>query len=428
MLEAIGALGVQPADAGLRAAGDVAAQVHRLRTQLLPVPAPGREARVREPGARIRQSDDAFPKRLAGLAAMLAAGLPLRCVALTRSGRVRHALRPGPALAAGLQLTADSLLAFQRDLEARGLADRVLVHVWSEFGRRAEENGSSGTDHGAAGVGFLLGTRVKGTMIGEFPGLKTGLDDDGNVKATADFRGVYASLLEQWLGADAAAVHPGRRLVRAVRRCSRDRAPPPPPARVQVVAQEFRYVALAPDDQEPAGRSSSSATAARTSHDLRMRRVGGTRVYAWPNVPRRRGRRQDVQAPAGHVRALVQRREPSHARHAGTARREETLGLVEKRLEARERRAGRARDRLGHENCGPERRYLGLRGQQVDANAGDAQRADLVGDRRSALLIESCERLEQPVELVLAHSHRPTADRDLRAGYCGGAHHAQRIR
>jgi uncharacterized protein (DUF1501 family) len=45
-------------------------------------------------------------------------------------------------------------------------------------------------------------------MIGEFPGLKTGLDEDGNVRATADFRGVYASLLEQWLGADAAAVLP----------------------------------------------------------------------------------------------------------------------------------------------------------------------------------------------------------------------------
>ena len=53
----------------------------------------------------------------------------------------------------GLQLTAASLLSFQRDLEARGLADRVLVHVWTEFGRRAKENGSGGTDHGAAGTG-----------------------------------------------------------------------------------------------------------------------------------------------------------------------------------------------------------------------------------------------------------------------------------
>jgi uncharacterized protein (DUF1501 family) len=84
----------------------------------------------------------------------------------------------------------------------------VLVHVWSEFGRRAEENGSAGTDHGAAGVGFLIGTRAKGTMVGEFPGLKNGLDDDGNVSATSDFRGVYSALLEQWLGTDAGAVIP----------------------------------------------------------------------------------------------------------------------------------------------------------------------------------------------------------------------------
>jgi uncharacterized protein (DUF1501 family) len=111
-------------------------------------------------------------------------------------------------LANGLKLTADSLLAFQRDLEARGLADRVLVHVWSEFGRRAEENGSAGTDHGAAGIGFVVGTRAKAKMIGEFPGLKSGLDDHGNVKATSDFRGVYGALLEQWLGADADAIIP----------------------------------------------------------------------------------------------------------------------------------------------------------------------------------------------------------------------------
>jgi uncharacterized protein (DUF1501 family) len=208
MLAAIGALGVQPADAGLRAAGGVAAQVDRLRTQLLPFQGqdgkPGYTSPVGYP-----KSDDAFPRRLAGLAAMLGAGLPLRCVALSAPGQYDTHSDQAASLASGLQLTTDSLLAFQRDLEARGLADRVLVHVWSEFGRRAEENGSGGTDHGAAGVGFLVGTRAKGTMIGEFPGLKTGLDEEGNVKATSDFRAVYAGVLEQWLGMDAAAVLPG---------------------------------------------------------------------------------------------------------------------------------------------------------------------------------------------------------------------------
>ncbi len=107
----------------------------------------------------------------------------------------------------GLKLTADSLLAFQRDLEARGLADRVLVHVWSEFGRRVKENGSLGTDHGAAGTGFLIGSRVRGLMIGEFPGLDR-LDDQGNLRSTADFRGVYSAICEQWLDTDAARVIP----------------------------------------------------------------------------------------------------------------------------------------------------------------------------------------------------------------------------
>ena len=98
-----------------------------------------------------------------------------------------------------------ALLAFQRDLEARGLADRVVVHVWSEFGRRAKENGSNGTDHGAAGAGFLIGSRVNGTMIGEFPGLAK-LDEYGNLRATSDFRGLYSSLAADWFGVDPAAV------------------------------------------------------------------------------------------------------------------------------------------------------------------------------------------------------------------------------
>jgi uncharacterized protein (DUF1501 family) len=156
-------------------------------------------------------SNDPFPDKLAGLAAMIGSGLPLNVVAISAPGEYdTHSDEPG-ALSQGLQLTSDSLLAFQRDLEARGIADRVIVHVWSEFGRRAMQNGSNGTDHGAAGVGFLIGTKVTGTMVGEFPGLAsgTGLDQDGNLIETADFRGVYSALLEQWLGVDAGKVIPG---------------------------------------------------------------------------------------------------------------------------------------------------------------------------------------------------------------------------
>ena len=209
MLEAIGTLGGLPThgDAALAQATAAARQSARLREQLLPFTPkddrPGFTSPVAYP-----KSEDEFPRRLAGLAAMLGAGLPLRVVALTAPGMYdTHDDQP-QELADGLKLTADSLLAFQRDLEARGLADRVVVHVWSEFGRRAKENGSNGTDHGAAGTGFLIGSRVNGTMVGEFPGLAK-LDEDGNLRATSDFRGVYSALLEQWLGADAEAIVPG---------------------------------------------------------------------------------------------------------------------------------------------------------------------------------------------------------------------------
>ena len=207
MLDAIGALGAHrghdPALAGARA---VTYQSHRLRQQLAPFN--GNEITSPVPYPK---SESGFPDQMAGLAALLAAGLPLHCVALSAYGMYDTHSEQADTLSEGLKLTSDTLLAFQRDLEARGLANRVLTLVWSEFGRRAEENGSAGTDHGAAGIGLLMGTRVRGTMIGEFPGLRNGLDDDGNLKATIDFRSVYSSVLEQWLGADADGIIPHAR-------------------------------------------------------------------------------------------------------------------------------------------------------------------------------------------------------------------------
>ena len=110
---------------------------------------------------------------------MIAAGLPLHCVALTTDVQFdTHSSQP-TTFDTGVQLVRDSLAAFQADLEARGVDNRVLVHVWSEFGRRAEENTSDGTDHGAAGTSLLIGSRVNGGMIGEFPPLNQ-LDVNGN--------------------------------------------------------------------------------------------------------------------------------------------------------------------------------------------------------------------------------------------------------
>ena len=204
MLEAIGMLGNSGAhDAASRTAAKVAGQSATLRRQLQPF-----GGKKLTPAVPYPSGNDQFPHSLQGLAAMIAAGLPLRCVALEATGEYDTHAGQASELTPALTTTAASLYAFQRDLEARGIADRVLTLVWTEFGRRAEENGSGGTDHGAAGTGFLIGTRVAGTQVGEYPGLATGLDRDGNLKATSDFRGVYAALLEQWLKFDAERVLP----------------------------------------------------------------------------------------------------------------------------------------------------------------------------------------------------------------------------
>ncbi len=90
-----------------------------------------------------------------------------------------------------------SLTAFLDDLEKSGEADRVLVLVFSEFGRRLNENGSAGTDHGTAAPVFLLGRPVKPGLHGPYPDL-TQLDD-GDPRHAIDFRRIYATLLDRWL-------------------------------------------------------------------------------------------------------------------------------------------------------------------------------------------------------------------------------------
>src|SRR5206468_250788 len=159
-LASLGAAGAAAADPALRLAGSVAVQADTLRRQLDPFAQADGSFGTKVPYPK---SSDDFPARLQGLAALIAASLPLRCVALEAPGEYDTHADQAKSLADGLKLTADSLVAFQRDIEARGVADRVLMLVWTEFGRRAEENGNAGTDHGAAGVGFVVGARAAGT-------------------------------------------------------------------------------------------------------------------------------------------------------------------------------------------------------------------------------------------------------------------------
>ncbi|HUQ41202.1 MAG TPA: DUF1501 domain-containing protein [Candidatus Limnocylindrales bacterium] len=97
-----------------------------------------------------------------------------------------------------------AIAAFHADLTAYGMADRVLVATWSEFGRRAQETGNAGTDHGTAAPMFLIGDTVKGGLYGETPNLNVGRD--GNLKYSVDFRQVYQEILESHMKVDAAEV------------------------------------------------------------------------------------------------------------------------------------------------------------------------------------------------------------------------------
>ena len=99
---------------------------------------------------------------------------------------------------------ANAVRAFYDDLVAHGVDDRVMIMTTSEFGRRVAENGSGGTDHGSAEPWFLAGTPVKAGVYGRRPSL-TDLDN-GNFKYTTDFRSIYATLLDDWLKGDVAAI------------------------------------------------------------------------------------------------------------------------------------------------------------------------------------------------------------------------------
>jgi uncharacterized protein (DUF1501 family) len=158
-------------------------------------------------GPVVYPEDNELASRLKSLAGMLTLPLGIRVAAVSADGDFdTHDSQPGE-LARGLADVSTALDAFQADLEARGIADRVLTFVWSEFGRRVEQNESNGTDHGAGGLAWVQGTRVRSGILSDYPDIRR-LDQQGNLSVTVDFRRVYSSLLEQWLGTDANAVIP----------------------------------------------------------------------------------------------------------------------------------------------------------------------------------------------------------------------------
>ena len=103
---------------------------------------------------------------------------------------------------------SDAIKAFYDDLGAHGNDNRVLTMTFSEFGRRTAENASRGTDHGEASPLFLIGGGVKGGMYGAYPDLSD--TNMGNLKFDTDFRSVYATVLERWLGRPSAPILQGQ--------------------------------------------------------------------------------------------------------------------------------------------------------------------------------------------------------------------------
>ena len=150
-----------------------------------------RKSKVRAgyPGQPIGQS-------LQLVARMIEGGLPTRVFYVSHGGFDTHNGQAN-AHAARLKQLDEALAAFMKDIKAQGAQDRVLVMTFSEFGRRVQQNASGGTDHGTAAPLFVLGSKVKGGILGEQPSL-TDLDK-GDLKFKTDFRSVYASVLDDWM-------------------------------------------------------------------------------------------------------------------------------------------------------------------------------------------------------------------------------------
>ena len=108
-----------------------------------------------------------------------------------------------------LTYVSDGIAGFMQDMKRIGRDKDVTLMVYSEFGRRPAENTSLGTDHGTANHVYLIGQPVKGGHYGQAPDF-TRLNAEGNVSPTVDFRRVYATVMQQWMGADSAALLNGK--------------------------------------------------------------------------------------------------------------------------------------------------------------------------------------------------------------------------
>ena len=144
-------------------------------------------------------SDNDVTLDLKKVAAMIAADMPARIYYVSMGGFDTHAAQSDLHNTLLIYLS-DALRGFMDDMKRIGREDDVAILSFSEFGRRVRENDSRGTDHGTAGPMFIYGKAVQGGLYGK-PSSLTDLDD-GNLKFTTDFRSVYATILQEWMGFD----------------------------------------------------------------------------------------------------------------------------------------------------------------------------------------------------------------------------------
>jgi uncharacterized protein (DUF1501 family) len=146
----------------------------------------------------VQYPDTTIARKLRGIAQVHLAGLGTRIFYCDHGSFDSHAGQ-NPLHGNLWSAVTEGLDAFMTDLRQHDAADNVVVLMFSEFGRRVRDNGS-GTDHGAAGATFVLGDQVKGGHYGEYPSLKAGDLVQGDLNPSMDFRGIYSTILDKWLG------------------------------------------------------------------------------------------------------------------------------------------------------------------------------------------------------------------------------------
>ena len=149
----------------------------------------------------VEYADTAVAQRLKGIAQVHLADLGTRIFYCDYGSFDSHANQLG--MHAGLWTdVSEAISDFFADLREHDAADNVIMLLFSEFGRRVRDNGS-GTDHGAAGPAFVIGDPVQGGQYGEYPSRRAEDLQQGDLVPNQDFRGLYGSVLEDWLGLDA---------------------------------------------------------------------------------------------------------------------------------------------------------------------------------------------------------------------------------